>query len=65
MMDVYTPVSLIAFHAARSIDETTRKAILNAETFHTVANIARRIVDPDTWHLKRLKIMEQLVRDKF
>ena len=54
-----------AYHAARSSDDTTRKAIVNAESFHVVAKIARRIEDPPNWSMKRLKIMEQLVRDKF
>jgi ribA/ribD-fused uncharacterized protein len=54
-----------AYHAARSSDENTRKAILNADSFHTVAKIARRIEDPQNWQMERTKIMERLVRDKF
>lgn len=54
-----------AYHAARSSDENTRKAILNADSFHTVAKIARRIEDPQNWQMERIKIMERLVRDKF
>jgi ribA/ribD-fused uncharacterized protein len=54
-----------AFHAARSTDENTKKAILNADSFKTVGNIARRINDPEKWELRRLKVMEMLVRDKF
>lgn len=54
-----------AYHAARSNDETTRNAILNAESFHTVANISSRIQDPEDWPNRRLNVMERLVRDKF
>ena len=54
-----------AYHAARSNDERTRRAILNAETFQSLGNIALRINDPIDWQEKKVKIMEQLVRDKF
>ena len=54
-----------AYHAARSTDETTRRAIINADSFHTVATIASRIQDPEDWPTRRLDIMERLVRDKF
>jgi len=54
-----------AYQAARSNDERTRKAILNAENLKTVLNIARRIEDSDNWNIRRLKIMEHLIRDKF
>lgn len=54
-----------AFQACRTTDETTKRAILNAETLFIVGKIARRIEDPEDWNLKRLKIMEKLVRDKF
>lgn len=54
-----------AFHAARSSDDSTRKAILHAESLAAVAKIAIRINDPENWQNKRLKIMEQLLRDKF
>lgn len=53
------------FQASRSNDENTRRAILNAENLTIVGKIARRIEDPENWELKRLKIMEQLIRDKF
>lgn len=54
-----------AYHAARSNDERTRRAILNAETFQALGNIALRINDPIDWQERKVKIMEQLVRDKF
>ena len=54
-----------AYQAARSNDERTRRAILNAENLKTVLNIARRIEDSENWNIRRLKIMEQLIRDKF
>lgn len=54
-----------AFQASRSSDELTKKAILNAENLFVVGKIAKRIEDPEDWHLKRLKIMEKLLRDKF
>jgi ribA/ribD-fused uncharacterized protein len=54
-----------AYHAARSRDEQTKNAILNADSFQTVAKIARRIEDPEGWSLTRTSIMERLVRDKF
>lgn len=54
-----------AYHAARSADETTRKAILNAETFQILGGIAIRIVDSFDWQERKLKVMEQLLRDKF
>jgi predicted NAD-dependent protein-ADP-ribosyltransferase YbiA (DUF1768 family) len=54
-----------SFHAARSNDDNTRKAILHAENLAAVAKIAKRINDPDNWSSRRQKIMEQLLRDKF
>jgi ribA/ribD-fused uncharacterized protein len=54
-----------AFQACRTTDETTKKAILNAESLLIVGKIARRIEDPEDWNLKRLVIMEKLIRDKF
>lgn len=54
-----------AYHAARSTDERTRRAILNSETFQILGNIAIRIEDPPDWQEKKVKIMEQLLRDKF
>lgn len=54
-----------AYHAARSSDETTRRAILNAETFQILGGIAIRIIDSSDWQERKLKVMEQLVRDKF
>ena len=54
-----------AYHAARSTDQQTRKAILNAETFQILGNIAIRITDPSDWQERKLKLMEQLLRDKF
>jgi ribA/ribD-fused uncharacterized protein len=54
-----------AFHASRSSDENTRKAILNAESLVAVSKIAKRIEDPADWPNRRVRIMEQLVRDKF
>jgi ribA/ribD-fused uncharacterized protein len=54
-----------AFHAARSTDDNTRKAILNAESLIAVSKIAKRIEDPADWPSKRVKVMEQLIRDKF
>ena len=54
-----------AYHAARSTDQQTRKAILNAETFQILGNIAIRISDPLDWQERKLKLMEQLLRDKF
>jgi predicted NAD-dependent protein-ADP-ribosyltransferase YbiA (DUF1768 family)/pSer/pThr/pTyr-binding forkhead associated (FHA) protein len=54
-----------AFHAARSSDENTRKAILNAESLAIVSKIAKRIEDPVGWSGRRVKVMEQLIRDKF
>jgi predicted NAD-dependent protein-ADP-ribosyltransferase YbiA (DUF1768 family)/RNA recognition motif-containing protein len=54
-----------AFQANRTTDETTKKAILNAESLLIVGKIARRIEDPEDWSLKRLIIMEKLIRDKF
>ena len=53
-----------AFQASRTTDEITKKAILNAESLAIVGKIARRIEDPEDWYLRRLKVMEQLVRDK-
>ena len=54
-----------AYQAARSNDQTTRRAILNAENLKTVLNIAKRIDDSENWNMRRLKIMEHLIRDKF
>ena len=54
-----------AYHAARSSDEVTRRAILNSETFQILGNIAIRIEDPLGWQEKKVKVMEQLIRDKF
>ena len=59
------PSATHAFQAARSSDDRTRKAILNAENLLVVLKIAKRIDEPENWKLKRLKIMEQIVRDKF
>ena len=54
-----------AYHAARTCDEVTRRAILNAETFQILGNIAIRIEDPSGWQERKVKVMEQLLRDKF
>lgn len=54
-----------AFHAARSNDITTRKAIVNAENFESVLRIATRIEDHESWPNVKLQIMEKLIRDKF
>lgn len=54
-----------AYHAARTCDEVTRRAILNAETFQILGNIAIRIEDPSGWQERKVKVMEQLIRDKF
>ena len=59
------PSATHAFQSARSSDERTRKAILNAESLLVVLKIAKRIDEPENWKLKRLKVMEQIVRDKF
>ena len=59
------PSATHAFQAARSSDERTRKAILNAESLLVVLKIAKRIEEPENWKMKRLKVMEQIVRDKF
>lgn len=54
-----------AYHAARSLDDKTRRAILHAETFQVLGNIAIRIEDPKDWQTRKIKVMEQLLRDKF
>lgn len=59
------PSATHAFQASRSSDERTRKAILNAESLLVVLKIAKRIEEPENWKLRRLKIMEHIVRDKF
>jgi len=59
------PSATHAFQASRSSDERTRKAILNAESLLVVLKIAKRIEEPDNWKLRRLKVMEHIVRDKF
>ena len=54
-----------AFEAAKTIDETERRRIRKAPTFREMLQIAKLVKEPANWSLRKLRVMERLLRDKF
>ena len=61
---VYKSVSF-AFQAARTTEQYLREKIQLSDSAMEMYEIAARIDDPPEWSKKRVRVMEQLLRDKF
>ena len=59
------PSAAIAYQAARTHSESTRQKLSQAKTYEEYREIALSIVDPPEWGVRKYRVMEKLVRDKF
>lgn len=54
-----------AYNAAKCVNEDDKRRILKAPTLQEMFAVARTIEEPEGWQHKKVKIMEQIIRDKF
>jgi ribA/ribD-fused uncharacterized protein len=54
-----------AYNAAKCTDQDDKRRILKAPTLQEMFAVARTIEEPEGWQHKKVKIMEQIIRDKF
>ena len=59
------PCVFNAFQAARTNNDFFKKLLQKSQTPEKIYEIAIQINNPKDWNLKRLLIMEKLIRDKF
>ena len=59
------PSALHAYYAAKSQEQTVRKRFQRMPMLKDMRELARTLIEPEDWKLRRLGIMEIINRDKF